>query len=186
MDNAVSENLNVNQTDVQLVRASMQGDSRAFGMLVQRLRGPLCGYLGGLLRRRDDDVEEIAQQSLLIAWQKIPTLKDPERFSSWLFRIARNLAIKSAGLPRPGPLAVDPPQEHELDPADERLAVLAAAVAELSEPHREVILRKHFRGASGQQIAAELGIAAGTVWSRLSRAYAELREKLSAVETEER
>ncbi len=160
----------------------MRGDSQAFGILVQRLRGPLCGYVGGLLRRHGDDVEEIAQETLLIAWQKIPTLKDPERFSGWLFRIARNLASKSAGVPRPGPLVVDPPQDGGLDPAAERLAALAVAVAELSEPHREVILRKHFRGASGQQIADELGIAAGTVWSRLSRAYAELREKLSAVE----
>ncbi len=164
----------------------MCGDAQAFGRLVERLRGPLCGYVGGLLRRCSDDVEEVAQETLLIAWQKLPTLKDPERFSSWLFRIAHNLSAKAIARPRPGPLEVDPPQRSEVASQEDRLLTLTRAVAQLSEPQREVVLRKHFGGASGEQIAADLGIAAGTVWSRLSRAYTQLREAITIVEAEER
>ena len=161
----------------------MRGDSQAFGTLVQRLRAPLCGYLGGLLRRHGDDVEEIAQESFLVAWQKLATLREPASFSAWLFRIARNLASKRAQLPHGLPLTEDPAMEETAEVNEQRITALMAAVSQLAQPQREVVLRKHFQGATAEQIADELGIAVGTVWSRLSRAYAELREKLAAVET---
>jgi RNA polymerase sigma-70 factor (ECF subfamily) len=162
----------------------MEGDAKAFGILVERLRAPLTGYLGGLLRRRGDDVEELAQETFLIAWQKLRSLRDPARFGGWIYRIARNLASKQARVVRTVPLADDPPANCGEPQQDERLVSLAAAVARLSEAHREVILRKHFGSDSGEKIARELGIAPGTVWSRLSRAYAELRAMLVEQECE--
>ena len=55
---------------------------------------------------------------------------------------------------------------------------LVKAVGQLKEPYRDIVLRKHFSGDSGEKIAADLGVATGTVWSRLSRAYHQLREML--------
>ncbi len=171
-------------TDEQLVRASIEGDSQAFGVLVERLCAPLTGYLGGLLRTRGDDVEELAQETFCTAWQKLRSLRDPARFSSWVYRIAHNLATKRAKALRPVPLVDDPPAQSGESQQEERLVGLVAAVARLGEPHREVILRKHFAGDSGEKIARDLGIAPGTVWSRLSRAYSELREMLAEEEND--
>ena len=52
---------------------------------------------------------------------------------------------------------------------------LISAVSRLEEAHRDVVSRKHFGGFSGDEIAEQLGVAPGTVRSRLSRAYARLR-----------
>jgi RNA polymerase sigma-70 factor (ECF subfamily) len=166
----------VERTDEQLARASKEGDSRAFGILVERLRAPLIGYATGLLGRRDD-AEELAQETFLIAWQKLGSLRVTARVNAWIYRIAHNLAVKRPKRIRTQPLREDPPQESS-SPQDQHLLALLAAVARLSQPHREVISRKHFAGYSGQQIARHLGIPVGTVRSRLSRAYTELRAML--------
>lgn len=164
------------RTDEQLAQASMGGDSRAFGILVERLRGPLIGYVTGLLGRRED-AEELAQETFLIAWQRIPTLRVPARVNAWIYRIAHNMATKRPKEVFTERLSEDPPGRPGSKP-DQRLVALLAAVAQLSEPHREVISRKHFAGCSGEKIARQLGIPVGTVRSRLSRAYAELRTML--------
>ena len=169
-------------TDEQLARDSIEGDAKAFGVLVERLRAPLIGYLGGLLRKRGHDVEELAQEAFLTAWQKLRGLRDPARVRSWIYTIARNLAVRQAKSPRPVPLTNDPPACYEQSQQDQRLVSLVAAVSRLGEPHREVVLRKHFAGDSAEKIASELGVAQGTVWSRLSRAYAELRGMLTEQE----
>ena len=167
----------MDQTDEQLALAAIGGDAHAFGILVERLRGPLVGYITGLTRSRDD-AEEVAQEAFLAAWRNLDGLREPERIAGWIYRIARNLAAKKPQAVLTMPLEGDPaaPQtdQHQAD----RITALLAAVAQLSEPHREVISRKHFLGASGQQIAEQLGIAPGTVRSRLSRAYDELRSLL--------
>lgn len=170
------------RTDEQLALASIQGDPQAFGYLVERLHHPLIGYVTGLLGRRDD-AEELAQEALLIAWQKLPGLRIPARVSNWIFRIAHNLAMKQPKSVRTVPLGDDPPARGGSE-RDQRLLPLLEAVARLSEPHREVISRKHFAGETGEKIARQLGIPPGTVRSRLSRAYAELRAMLVEQESD--
>ena len=164
------------RTDEQLAHASKEGDPRAFGVLVERLRAPLIGYISGLSGARDG-AEELAQETFLIAWQKIDGLRIPARINAWIYRIAHNLAVKPPKEIRTQPLSEDPPARDK-PPQDPRSLALLEAVARLSEPHREVISRKHFAGYSGKDIARQLGIPMGTVRSRLSRAYAELRAML--------
>jgi RNA polymerase sigma factor (sigma-70 family) len=110
-----------------------------------------------------------------VAWQRIRGLREPARVSGWIYRIAGRLAGKRARASRPLPLVGDPPVKSCDSAEDQRLIALLAAVARLSQPHRDVISRKHFAGYQGDEIARHLGIAPGTVRSRLSRAYAELR-----------
>jgi RNA polymerase sigma-70 factor (ECF subfamily) len=178
---ALDQSRKVERTDEQLARDAAAGNTEAFGVLVDRLRAPLVAYLVGLVGGRDD-AEEAAQEALLIAWERLRSLRNPARVSAWIHGIARNLAMKQAGALRPVPLADGPPPagdcEQEQGEQDERSASLMAAVSRLSEPHREVILRKHFGGLGGDEIARQLGVAPGTVRSRLSRAYAELRGML--------
>ena len=169
------------KSDAQLAEDAARGDTHAFGTLVERFRGPIIGYLVGLVARRDD-AEEFAQEAFLRAWQKLPTLEKPDAFGAWLHRIAHNLALGHVRRPRSVPLPSDVPERACDDPESDRSVALLAAVGRLSEPHREVIARKHFAGCSGEQIAEQMGISAGTVRSRLSRAYDELRGMLSSDE----
>jgi RNA polymerase sigma-70 factor (ECF subfamily) len=67
---------------------------------------------------------------------------------------------------------------------DRRLDVMAV-LKTLSEPHREVLVLREIRGLSYQEIAQVLDVPRGTVESRLSRARAEFREKLSKGEGKE-
>ena len=166
------------RTDEQLASASQGGDTRAFEILVERLRAPLIGYAMGLLGTRED-AEELAQETFLIAWQKLAGLRAPARVSAWTYRIAHNLAAKRPKRVRTQPLTEDPPMGSKTG-HDPRPLGLLAAVARLSELHREVISRKYFAGYSGEQIAQQLGVPVGTVKSRLSRAYAELRAMLAS------
>jgi RNA polymerase sigma-70 factor, ECF subfamily len=168
----------VEQTDAQLACEAGQGNSHAFGALVERYRAGLVGYIAGLLGTRED-AEELAQETFLRAWQQARTLRDPATVSGWLHKIAHNLAMTHARRPRTVPLIDDPPERAAAGADQERWLAVLAAVGRLSGPHREVLTKKHFDGCTHEEIARQLGIPGGTVRSRLARAYRELREMLS-------
>lgn len=150
---------------------------------MDRLRAPLQGYLVGLLGAADD-ADELAQETFLVAWQRLRSLRDPGRVVAWIYGIARNLAAKQSNKPQPIALLCDPPAATDESREDRLVKSVMVAVSRLSEEHREVVLRKHFGGLTGEQIARQLGIAPGTVRSRLSRAYGQLREMLKQEEDE--
>ena len=165
------------KTDAQLVREAAGGSNLSFGVLVKRHRAPLVAVAAGVLRCRDE-AEEVAQEAFLRAWQKLGSLNDPASFGPWLRTIARNLALDRSRSPRPVPLPDNLPEINSGSDSDQRITDLLAAVETLDEEFREVIYRKHFGQQSGREIAEQLGIAEGTVRSRLSRAYARLRETI--------
>jgi RNA polymerase sigma-70 factor (ECF subfamily) len=129
------------------------------------------------------EAEDLTQQTFLIAQEKRHQLRDPAKARAWLLSIVRSCFLK--GLKRMRPLAgsdadiclaevAAPPPPEEID--GERLA---AALAELPPEFRVVVLMFYFEDLSYQAIAAQLGIPIGTVMSRLSRAKAHLRRRLS-------
>jgi RNA polymerase sigma-70 factor (ECF subfamily) len=165
----------VNLTDGQITARAGQGDVTAFVQVVERYRAPLIGYIYGLTGRRDE-AEELAQEAFCRVWEKLPTLRQPERLVSWLYRIAHNLAVSAARRPR----LVALPDEAPAPPAAiDASAEVHRAVAALPEPHRVIVSLRHFTGMSHEQIAQTLHIPAGTVRSRLSRAYDRLRPLLA-------
>jgi RNA polymerase sigma-70 factor, ECF subfamily len=166
----------VNLTDQQIAARASAGDVAAFVQLVERYRAPLIGYIFGLTGRREE-AEELAQDAFCRVWEKLPTLRRRDRLVSWLYRIAHNLAISAQRRPRLAVLAHDPPG-REAQPADHWLEV-HRAVAQLPEPQRVIVSLRHFTGLSHEEIAEVLSIPAGTVRSRLSRAYDKLRQLLT-------
>lgn len=164
-------------TDSDCVRRCLDGQPDAFRQLVQRYHGPLMGFLAGRLASHDM-AEEAAQESLVRAYFSLSKLRKPESFYSWLLGIAgrvgkefvrarrRQLNLTALAAERPRP-------EH----ASHGLR-LEAAVAELPEPYRKVILLRYYGGNSCAQVAEELGLPIGTVTKQLSRAYGLLREAL--------
>jgi RNA polymerase sigma-70 factor (ECF subfamily) len=131
--------------------------------------------------------QDVVQETLLRAWQHPEVADNNERSArAWLFTVARNIVIdesRSARFRRevstPDDVgAFDGACPDEVDAAMDRL-LIGDALARLTPEHREVVRRAYFQGWTTAQIAANLGIADGTVKSRLHYALRALRLALS-------
>ncbi len=129
------------------------------------------------------DAEDLSQQVFLIAQTKLDQLRDVEAARSWLFTILRNCFSKSLRRRQPVPaanlemnvdeIAEEMPLEGPFD--EERLQT---TIDLLPDEFRLVLLMFYYEDCSYREIADRLGIAIGTVMSRLSRAKGFLRSRL--------
>ena len=139
-----------------------------------------------------EDAADITQEVFLRAWRSIESFRGDSGFSTWLFRITMNLCVDFArhkhAQPQMQPLVGEddaerpirdtaPAPEEHLDNS-ELGRELAAALDEVSEEHRRIVLLRDVSGMSYTEIAEILEISEGTVKSRLSRARIALRTVL--------
>src|SRR3954468_898313 len=82
-------------SDEELMRRTQNGDKQAFSLLYERYSQSVLSYLYRMLGSVED-VESIGQEVFLRAFRFAPTYRYPQKFSTWLFTIARNLAINNA------------------------------------------------------------------------------------------
>jgi RNA polymerase sigma-70 factor (ECF subfamily) len=180
--------------DEALVRAAQAGNLDAFNVLVQRHERPVFNVALRLLR----DVglaEDATQDTFIRAWQNIGAFQTGS-FRSWLYKIATNRAydMLRASARRPagsleaelveiepiwtsGSGAEESPDAHALR---RELAIhLERALTALPEEQRMVVLLVDVQGFDYHEVAETLGIALGTVKSRLSRARARIRQILA-------
>jgi RNA polymerase sigma-70 factor, ECF subfamily len=133
--------------------------------------------------------EDVVQETLLRAWQHPEVIGDTQRSPrAWLFTVARNMIIDERRSPgfRNVVSSLDDSSTPERSAPDEVNATLdrmliADAMIQLSAEHRAVIERSYYRGWTAAQTAADLGIAEGTVKSRLHYAVRALRLTLQEV-----
>jgi RNA polymerase sigma-70 factor (ECF subfamily) len=138
------------------------------------------------------DAEDLTQQAFLIAQQKLHQVRDPGKARSWLFTIVRNCYLKQLRRPAPEPaasleLTVEhipddsvPPAGAESEWIDREW--LQAALDQLSDEHKVVLLMFYFEELSYKEMADRLDVAPGTVMSRLARAKGRLRALLESTE----
>lgn len=143
---------------------------------VYRYAVRLCGCL--------TEADDLCQQTFLIAQQKLPQLREPQRACAWLLTIVRNCFLKSRRKSRPLPaenIGLDVDQIAGPAPASDEIdrEQLAAALADLPADFRVVVLMFYFEDLTYQQIAEQLEIPIGTVMSRLSRGKGHLRQRLT-------
>jgi RNA polymerase sigma-70 factor (ECF subfamily) len=133
--------------------------------------------------------QDVVQETLLRAWQHPEVALDNERSArSWLFTVARNIIIDETRCLRfrrevsalDGSGAPERACPDEVNAALDRM-LIGEALARLTPEHRAVVQRSYFQGWSTAQIAADLGIADGTVKSRLHYALRALRLALSEI-----
>jgi RNA polymerase sigma-70 factor (ECF subfamily) len=138
---------------------------------------------------RSDVVDDIAQQVWTQVWERLDSLKDPQRLRPWLYSIARNAALDACEA-RKRRRATD--LEHVGDglsdaqsPSPARIAadgeirdVLLRAVEALPAIYREPFVLRHLEDWTYQQIGELLGLPVETVETRLVRARRLLREML--------
>ncbi len=188
------------QHEIELARRLIAGDMQPFEEFVEHFRASIFQY-SYLTCRQREDAEDIAQETLLKAFESFDQLREPERIRPWIFRIAKNACLmrrrKSIFAPE-RELSLDElmPERNgdgahmQLQIADwsnlpdapllrkELGEVLADAVAELPDKYRSVILLRDMQELSTAETAEILEIGEDTVKTRLHRARLALRRKL--------
>lgn len=175
-------------SEERLVERAKRGDVEAFGAIVMRYQA-LAQRTAYVILRDPDAAQDAAQDAFVKAHAAIGRFREGAPVRPWLLRIVANEAInraKSASRRRQVDLeavaereADDPAGSPEAQAlAGERRAQLAHALNEMREDDRIVIAYRYFFDLTEAEMAEALGIARGTVKSRLSRAMARLREIL--------
>lgn len=184
------------RTDHEIVDAVRDGDEAAFGEIIERYRGPLTNFLYRFLNDYEEAVD-LAQESFVRVYFALDRYHKEYAFSTYLYRIASNLAISELRRRKrrrlvslTGLFGGEDDQDVEFQPADtrvlpeeetidkEREQVIAKAISSLPDKYRLPIVLRDVQGHSYEEVAAILELGLGTTKSRISRARGLLKAKL--------
>jgi RNA polymerase sigma-70 factor (ECF subfamily) len=171
-------------TDADLMRSWQHGDSLAFETLVRRWQQPMARLFQRLLGRTDL-IPDLCQEVFLKVYDARSRYRERGAFSTWLYRIALNVARDACRRRRPEHV---PLEGHEpADPSasadtqcqhDEAALLMMKAVGELPEALREVLVLHHYQGLNFEEIARLTATPASTLKSRFAAALIRLRTRL--------
>ncbi|WP_309672208.1 sigma-70 family RNA polymerase sigma factor [Gemmatimonas sp.] len=187
--------------DADVVRLAQQGRELAFRELVRRYERPVFSLVFRMVRDRET-AEDLAQDAFVKVLNHIDKYSPEFKFSSWLFKIANNVAIdhlrqrrldtismdgsphaSSASEVEATTLNLESEQESALDEleAKELGSAIEQAIAKLRPEYRACIMLRHVEGRSYEEIAATLDLPLGTVKTYIHRARHELRKALEGL-----
>ena len=187
-----------NLPDADVVALAQQGRESAFRELVRRYERPVFSLVYRMVRDRETS-EELSQETFIKVLNHIDRYQPQFKFSSWLFKIANNIAIDHLrrrhietvsidGSPHAATAAemeatsfdVVAREESALDEleAKELGTAIERAIAALRPEYRACIMLRHVEGRSYEEIAATLDLPLGTVKTYIHRARLELRDAL--------
>jgi len=162
------------ETDTDLIHRVLAG-----GRLTERHRRSILALAHRTLENADD-AQDVAQEALVYALQRLPDLREAGRFASWLRNITLSLCAdyrRRRGTRRLGePITVLSEASEEI--AYVEMFTVRQAVADLSDAHRTTLLLHYVGGWSREEVAAILEIPVNTVRSRLMAAKRTLRAEL--------
>jgi RNA polymerase sigma-70 factor (ECF subfamily) len=163
--------------DRKVIERVLAGDSEAFNLLIRHWERPIYNFIVRLIGDRDEAMD-LSQDCFMKAYRELRTLKDRDRFSSWLYRIAHNACLsrlrKNHGKTW---VELDPEAGHVHMPVENRLAV-EKALGQLPPDQREVVILKVFQDLKFEEIAMIQDAPISTVKSRLYMAFEKLRSIL--------
>jgi RNA polymerase sigma factor (sigma-70 family) len=168
--------------DQDLVVRTQHGDQRAFEALALADSPRLHRVAYGILRD-SESAEDATQRALVEIWRDVRRLRDPARYEAWSYRILVHACYREARQRRDLPRITDVPEPAapgalaafgQVDDRDQ----LERGFRQLSVEHRTVIVLRCLLDMPMEQVAETLGVAPGTVGSRLHRALQALRAAL--------
>lgn len=170
--------------DRTLVERAKGGDRDAYEALAKASARRLF-LTAHRIVRDTDRAEDAVQQTLVAMWRELPSLRDPDRFEAWTYRlVVRFCMAETRRARRTGvrEIAVDESMASGSDAfADSDLRdQLERALRNLSPEHRTVVVLHHYAGLPLAEIAEILGVPYGTVGSRLHHATRALRASIAA------
>ncbi len=183
-------------SDHQLIEATKSGDELAFAEIMRRYRSPITNYIYRFLNDYEEAVD-LAQETFVRVYFAIERYHTEYAFSTYIYRIATNLAISEIRRRKRRRLVsltglfqytdeeaqdFNPPDEKSLPDENliqsEQSTTIARAIATLPEKYRAPIILRDIEGRSYEEIAQIMELGLGTTKSRISRARGLLREKL--------
>ena len=183
-------------SDVDVMLRVKTGDESAFAYLVQKYRRPMVGFMYRLCHN-PSTAEELAQEVFLRVYRSRTSYEPSAKFTTWLYRIATNLAVNHARdtrHERPGnTVRLDEPDQETGNTPDladgslsaedqilkrERLAAIRSKVNALPERQRVAVIMHKYQQMDYREIAGVLKLSESATKSLLFRAYETLREQL--------
>jgi RNA polymerase sigma-70 factor (ECF subfamily) len=159
------------EDDADLVRRARAGDTRAFDELVSRHIQVVYNLALRLVGNRED-AKDLTQVTFLKAWRALEGFDHSRRFFSWIYRIALNESLNLLRGRRPQEVLDDRIADPSQSP-DEQVAsrvreeTVQAALMDLGEEHRQIILLHYFGELSYSELSGFLEVPEKTVKSRL-------------------
>ncbi len=188
------------RSDVQLMLDVKAGDEDSFALLLQRYRSPLVNFLHRMVRDRAQ-AEDLAQEVFLRVYRARKDYVPSAKFTTWMFRIATNLALNSIRDTRHQKMevSIDQPvvadaengDEKPMDVADKRPDIeqhlveevrrkmIREAIEKLPEKQRAAVLLHKYQELEYNEIARILECSESALKSLLFRAYETLRVELA-------
>jgi len=182
-------------SDLRLLAAAKSGDSAAFGEIFNRHKRRIF-HLAQRIMRSHEDAEDVVQEAFQLAYVHLHDFNGDAQFSSWLWRIAVNVALmKLRKKTRKVEISIEEPsepgaisfRETVTDSApnpeqdclrQERTRMVREALAELRPNARRVLELYELEGRSMKEIAKRLGISIPAVKARIFHARPKMRREL--------
>jgi len=183
--------------DHSLLAATREGDELAFQEIVKRYRNAITNFIYRMLNDYDR-ATDLAQETFVRIYMNVERYQATYSFSTYIYRIASNLAISEIRqrkrrrlIPIPTFFSDKENEEFDVDLPDtqqitaeqsliddERRDAVSRAIASLPEKYRTVVVLRDIEGQSYEEISAVLKLSDGTVKSRINRARGLLKDKL--------
>ena len=174
-------------TNEMLIDRFIDGDVQAFNLLVWRWQKPIYNFVLRYLAS-EDEAQEVTQKTFIKAYKKLRTLKDPSKFSSWLYQIALNLCHDESKRKRRRSITslqtlsennnfdlsnediAGSDRQHNPEKALQALELsdlLQQALQHIPEEQKTVVIMKELQGLKFTEIAEILNLPINTVKSRM-------------------
>ena len=164
--------------DRTIIERVLKGDTEAFNLLVRQWEKPIYNFILRMIGDRDEAMD-LCQDSFMKAYRELDTLKDRDRFSSWLYRIAHNTCYSKLRKDQGKTFVeLDPDTRGGSKPSIESRLAVEKALQQLPEDQREVVVLKVYQNLKFDEIAAIQDAPVSTVKSRLYMGFEKLRSIL--------
>ncbi|MDP9349834.1 MAG: sigma-70 family RNA polymerase sigma factor [Gemmatimonadota bacterium] len=189
----------IHATDHELVVRARKGSQAAYRELLGRYQRPVFSLVYRMVRDREQ-AEDLAQETFVKVFNNIERFDPKYKFSSWIFKIATNLAIDAIRKKEPVTVSLDGSRHATTDEAIEATRIQVAsedenpeelleskelgteierAIGRLRPEYRTAIVLRHVEGRAYEEIAEIMDVPLGTVKTYIHRARGELKETLA-------
>jgi RNA polymerase sigma-70 factor (ECF subfamily) len=179
----------------RLVSKAQGGDVEAFQELFLTYGPKILNYLFRMTGSREA-AEDLAQDTFILAFKKLTSLRDPQRFQSWIFRIAQNNVYQAFRVKKPQMVSIDEDNSRELSDveklatprsspesevlSDELQTVVQDAIDALPEKYKTVFVLSAIQKLSYKEISKIVGRSLASIKSDIHRARVQVRDKIKS------
>lgn len=180
--------------DKELVQRTLQGEKKAFEMIIQKYQTPLSSYIARMVKEYELALD-ITQEVFVKAYSSLRSYRQEFKFNTWLFKIASNSVIDYWRKKRIPSVSIDQPYEmgeeslpHQIPSADpsvirtvelsELRDRIETALDLLPDSMKELFIWRHINDLSYEEMAEIKGIPIGTIKNRVFQAKEIIRKNL--------